>query len=369
MRYCTKCGMQLNDGMKFCAACGAPVFPATGAAATPAYSYDRERYRVENPFVPENPLQSTTSLQIRDLPEYIHKVTMLEKSVYAQSQTIEELSDHIDGLGIPAGYCPPREPNPYSENVLSGTWTAVCCGFSCGLLGWIFRGWQFISSSITCAILFVGIVILYHVMHSYSVNNGWWKDYRENYAAYEAAMEEDKVRIQTELYQKQKLIPVLETMKREKEKTETILSHYYGKGVIYPKYQNLVAMCSIHEYFEARRCRELTGYEGAYNIYENEVRLDRICTKLDEAIERLDEIKQNQYMLYDAIQKTNQLTERLLSETVKQTQLLDQTAQNTALSAHFAQIAADNAEACAWIGIANYAELRKNNYSQISRTN
>lgn len=34
--------------------------------------------------------------------------------------------------------------------------------------------------------------------------------------------------------------------------------------------------------------------------------------------------------------------------------LAERTAKNTALSAHYAKIAADNAEACAWISAANY---------------
>lgn len=361
MRYCAKCGTQLNDGVKYCIACGAPAFPETGGPV-PTYSNGGAVRGAERPVVPETWRQPAPSPQIRDLPEYVRKVTMLEQSVYKQTKAMEELSDHIDDLGTPAGYSPPREPNTYSENIFSGTWTAVCSGFTCGLLGWIFRGWRFISSSITCAIIFACIVIFYHIIHAYSVNNGWWNDYRSNYAAYEAAMAEDKMRIQAELQQKQKLIPVLESMEREKEKTASILSYYYSKGIIYPKYQNLVAMCSIYEYFASGRCRELTGYEGAYSIYENEARLERICTKLDEVIERLDEIRQNQYMLYEVIQKTNQLTERLISETVNQSQLLEQTVQNTALTAYYSEIAANNSEACAWIGIANYAELQRRDY-------
>lgn len=81
----------------------------------------------------------------------------------------------------------------------------------------------------------------------------------------------------------------------------------YARDVIYPKYQNLPALTSIYEYFITGRCEELIGPHGAYNMYEDEMRKDTVISQLNTVIANLEQIKQNQYMLYQqvkAIQNT-----------------------------------------------------------------
>lgn len=84
--------------------------------------------------------------------------------------------------------------------------------------------------------------------------------------------------------------------------TLDILKTYYDLNIIFPKYQNLVAISSIYEYLLSGRCHQLEGHGGAYDTYEYESRLDKIITQLDDVIERLDEIKENQYQLYIAVE-------------------------------------------------------------------
>lgn len=86
-----------------------------------------------------------------------------------------------------------------------------------------------------------------------------------------------------------------------------IREEFYARDVIYPKYQNLPALTSIYEYFITGRCEELIGPHGAYNMYEDEMRKDTVISQLNTVIANLEQIKQNQYMLYQqvkAIQNT-----------------------------------------------------------------
>ena len=64
-------------------------------------------------------------------------------------------------------------------------------------------------------------------------------------------------------------------------------------------------VCSLYEYICAGRCTELEGHEGAYNIIETEIRLDHIILQLDKVIAQLEQIKNNQFMLYSAVQESN----------------------------------------------------------------
>ena len=84
------------------------------------------------------------------------------------------------------------------------------------------------------------------------------------------------------------------------------LKQLYALGYVYPKYRNLVAVSSFYEYLDSGRCDALEGADGAYNVYENELRLDRIIDKLDVIIKKLDQIIKTQYKLYTELVKVNE---------------------------------------------------------------
>lgn len=80
---------------------------------------------------------------------------------------------------------------------------------------------------------------------------------------------------------------------------------YEKSEVIFPKYQNLVAYSQFYEYFQSGRCTSLTGPDGAYNLYETELRQNIIIGKLDDITNSLEEIKQNQFMIYSELKSIN----------------------------------------------------------------
>lgn len=80
---------------------------------------------------------------------------------------------------------------------------------------------------------------------------------------------------------------------------------YLSPGILFPKYATLPAVTTMYEYFVTGRCSEFTGPNGAYNLYESELRQNTIIEKLDVITYKLDEIKANQYTLYQAMQSVN----------------------------------------------------------------
>lgn len=97
---------------------------------------------------------------------------------------------------------------------------------------------------------------------------------------------------------------------------------YLSLDVLYPKYATLPAVTTIYEYFITGRCSELSGPNGAYNLYESEGRANMIIDKLDNIAEKLDEIKANQYALYRAVESANSQLYTLNDETQKVTREL-----------------------------------------------
>ena len=88
----------------------------------------------------------------------------------------------------------------------------------------------------------------------------------------------------------------------------------YTSGIVYGKYRDLVALSSFYEYLLAGRCTSLEGSDGAYNIYEGEIRSDLIISKLSDVVESLEEIKKNQYMVYTQLHSAALDLEKLNSK-------------------------------------------------------
>lgn len=106
-------------------------------------------------------------------------------------------------------------------------------------------------------------------------------------------------------------------IKEEIETAESLLTELYKAlyqlyscNIVFPKYRNIVAISSLYEYLSSGRCDSLEGANGAYNLYESELRMNTVIGQLNQVIESLEQIKQNQYMIYSAIHNvTKQLAE------------------------------------------------------------
>ena len=79
----------------------------------------------------------------------------------------------------------------------------------------------------------------------------------------------------------------------------------YAFDVVFGKYRNIVALATFFEYLVSGRCTALEGPNGAYNIYEAEIRANQIIGQLTKIVQSLEDIKENQYLIYSQLQETN----------------------------------------------------------------
>lgn len=114
---------------------------------------------------------------------------------------------------------------------------------------------------------------------------------------------------------------------------EKSINAVYDENIIFPKYRNLVAITAINEYLLSGRCDKLEGPDGAYNLYEMELRQNVIIAQLSNIIDNLEQIRSNQYSLYEELQKSNYTINEILSETRR----MKETAK---LTAYFAGVTA-----------------------------
>ncbi|MBQ6805552.1 MAG: hypothetical protein IJP04_12910 [Clostridia bacterium] len=114
---------------------------------------------------------------------------------------------------------------------------------------------------------------------------------------------------------------------------EAVLQEHYNQNVIFPKYRDMVAIITINEYLMSGRCYELEGPNGAYNLYETELRQNVIIGQLSSIINGLEQLKNNQFTLYQELVKANRTVNSILHE-------VEGVRENTKLTAYFAGITA-----------------------------
>ena len=123
------------------------------------------------------------------------------------------------------------------------------------------------------------------------------------------------------------------------EKLTSAREELYSIDVVYSKYRDLIAISTIYEYFASGRCSELEGPDGAYNLYESELRANIIIGSLGQIISDLQQIKNSQFALYQEIKNSNRVIASLLSNI----------ADNTHMTAYYANMAAVAASADRYI--------------------
>lgn len=125
----------------------------------------------------------------------------------------------------------------------------------------------------------------------------------------------DNKRIRTEQIKIETIDKCIDKLYTQKSESQKRLKELYSYNVIYPKYRNLVAVCSFLDYFSAGLCYAFeapeNGVGGAYYIFENEMLHKQIIMELQEINQNLSQIKVSQYSLYCAIADSKEMLSEL----------------------------------------------------------
>lgn len=121
----------------------------------------------------------------------------------------------------------------------------------------------------------------------------------------------------------------------QENQTKELLQYIYSQDIIHPKYRNFLAIAQIYEYLDTGRCTELSGPNGAYNLYEQELRQNIIIDRLDQIINQLDRLNRTMGYVACVVTQTNQLLGDISNS-------LGRIEANTALTAYNTQCIASN---------------------------
>lgn len=176
---------------------------------------------------------------------------------------------------------------------------------------------------------------------SYRGNKIEWDNYQNQILSQENRIRNENVLKEHLAEQRQELI-------YSYNETQGVLQRLYnvldssGHLILYPKYRDLVPVTMFIEYLDSGRCSRLEGHEGAYNIYENEARLNLIITKLDVIIQQLDVIRENQYYLYQTLVEIDRKSDSICQE-------LKNMSSSLSTTEFYSEITASNTSALAMI--------------------
>lgn len=158
----------------------------------------------------------------------------------------------------------------------------------------------------------------------------------------------------------------IEDIENQKSEIRKVLENIYSVGIIYPKYRALIPISMFIEYFESGRCQTLKGHEGAYNIYESEVRQDTIISSLANISSKMNVLQERQYMLYSAINEANRISRDMAryaldsaNSSRRAAENSEKTAQNAALAAQHTKTIADSTKRIAQIEADRFDELKR----------
>lgn len=139
------------------------------------------------------------------------------------------------------------------------------------------------------------------------------ENYKRQLEQYNQAVHQNELQLKFDQQNMPTLKNDVQLLKKRYDSSNELLQKYYNLNVIRPKYRNLVCVTTFLEYLENERCYTLTGHEGCYNLFEEELQRGIIINQLTNISQQLGQIRKNQeylaYALEDIQHATNHLCE------------------------------------------------------------
>lgn len=292
----------------------------------------------------------------KEMLPYLQKIISLEQAAYVEESLLNAVKNERKNVDTRKYVVPepkPPERETINNELFMGVTVFIGGPIAIGvgvlrLIGTLDLGAGFRVTFITFAI-FAFLVFLWVAVGAILDNDDRKEKYQQALAQYPIDVQNEEDAYQQALRFAGYYDQLIAQQEKKLADTRQLLWEAYDKGLLYGKYRNFVAVCSICEYLESGRCSELGGPDGAYNLFEQEIRMNLIITQLGLIISELDEIRENQAMLYDAISTGNHLTSQLIEQTNESIRLGEYNAQQNAITAYNTQQTAREVSFSNWM--------------------
>lgn len=309
---------------------------------------------------------------IKDVINHLKYAVMLEQTIYTYETARDKLWDKICSLGHKKEISKPDskhtalslasafEGSLFTFGVVFVIALIICC---------VFGGhfWSDLISVLTIVLIFfnesllervgTALLIALAVAAVVAIVMVIWaiSDANTSQRDYARAVRADSERVAREEKMADKLTDEMFEVENRIDENQALLKKLYSLNVIHPKYRNMVAVTTMLEYLDSGRCLSLTGPHGAYDTFSYEEKQNIIIGRLDTVICMLDEIRQTQRALYDAIQESNAIAMDIYGQAQELAESNKEIANNSALIAYNTDVIRQNTEISAYIDMYNFA--------------
>ena len=345
--FCSNCGKEIADGAKFCKYCG--------------FSMD-ESADIKNEVSPVNHTEIATAhnteMDRGALLLYLQNVRDLEVARYVlnekHGEKQREYRNNCEYYGgeprlLEYPSAPWKDTDGYAKGAALIFFALAMFGVNNLLSGKADSMLTGAFNLMTLVWAIIGIVIIAKAVYENNECEGRYK-----YECKEISKANDK-RIR-EAKERKKQLPTIkanwnaecEEYEKNIEKIGNVLNSFYDMNIIAKEYRgNLAATQYIYEVAESTQL----SYEQICLQMKMEDGIRRVESKLNEIVNKVEDLI---FETRCAQAQQNEIVNSLIEKNNKMLKTLQRTEQNTALTAQYAQLASNYAEANAYFSLATY---------------
>lgn len=266
----------------------------------------------------------------KELQTYLAGVFSIELNIYTLTRTIDELTKRHNSLArrnklqVPVRRKP--ETSLFECVIVAGIASGVVVGLIALIIEWgRAQGFFYYIASVIAALIYAvggmavgGVVfgLIAWLIRRRREEARLEEDFQKWVRKYDAEVKKQNERIANEKTKQAVLAREIDALKASLSQSRKALAKAYAYNVLDADYRNIYAVSSFHGYLVKGRTHclqfnEQTGDQGAYNIYEQERRLDRIITNTEEILVRLDYVMEYQQDLAVGLREASHKIESL----------------------------------------------------------
>ena len=270
------------------------------------------------------------------LKEYIGIILDMEKNIYIQKNTIENLYRTRNSLGqrshIEIPSCT-KAKTDYGEYMLR---VGLICAAIAFVITVIVKWGEFWHNSGIFAIILaplagIGIAIIaglatgliigpiVAVSVSKKEQAEYDSDYQYRLTEYDRLKREDGNRVKNENSLRMNIQKAIDSLENKYVESKKRLDDFYSYNIIHTNYRHkIIAISAFYQYLSEKRTYSLerdprTGAPGAYDIYNEEAQRGIIILQLGKVLDKLDQVLDNQRELQRTLREANRRIDSLSS--------------------------------------------------------
>ncbi len=250
-------------------------------------------------------------MKYEDLKKYVYFALQTETRKYQLEQCIKVIQEKKEKLCIPR-YIPILQKKEREKIDIESVGVILVVSF---ILVAVFATWlnNYIEVTFLAVLTFtfllcgVFLAVIYYssCKKRDRINNEIEQKYNNEKA-------KELERLQKEHLEKEKLEQFIDKLSIMTEEINRILFEIYSPNIIHPSYRGIIAMSVIYQLLDTKICYELEGVDGAYNVCNTEQYRRQMLIKVDAILENVENIRYNQYALFEMLKNTKNILEGIL---------------------------------------------------------